>query len=424
MDKPKIKLKHIEIYIIVFVLAVGGAIAAFIIAFQNIKKQNNVAKYYVIEQQQIEEVPSYGEDFYFEYYFDGESYENEQMKSTLSEFYSKELAKLYAQFDSNNVYNQYASIARLNKNPNQEVEFDEFTYSVIKDAYYKTTNSTNYSIFAEPLEYYWQPYFMMTEKDKKDLDPLLNEGKKAVLDSLCTYLNDRDSVDLSFLENNKIKLTVSDTYKSFLLDNGLENNIVGLNVLKTAYISKYISETLTRFNWTNGYLYTNDGKVIQLSTNHSTLNYYYYAFTNSESGLVVLDKPAQITIKPYSFMISNKRFSNSVVSKAYYFELNGEKQFRNLHLDIDTGMPHNEIASINVFGNGNDDILELSFINNELSKCNSLDAIKDYLNAKNLNELKILVGLNSKEKNIYYLNAIKDYVLLSEELDYNLIKFN
>ena len=424
MAKEKVHIKHIEIYIILFVLLVAGAITAFVIAFTGLKGDSTIKQYYIVGLENYDEIPYYGQDINFAYYLEGTETENSKKLDDISAQYSERLSYIYASLDDAEVYPHYPSIGLLNQKPNEDVELSEFTYNVLKDAYDKTLESNNYSVFAQPFETEWYKIFSLpTDVERKEMDPLNNADTNDLLLSIASFIDDREKVDLEFKDNYVVKLKVSADYMEFLEDNGLHEWIVGLNILKTSYIAKHISSYLNAYNLDKGYLYTIDGKVIQLNHNPTTVRYNYYDSTIDENGNVLYYNAADITINPYSFVLANRRFALDPMQLQYYYiKHNDTYYFRSLNIDIHTGQPHNEVRSTNIYGNGDDDIVELSYINNELSAFTTVEDMKAYLTSKGKDNIKLLIGLNDNNKNIYYTETVKDYVSLSQELDYNLIK--
>ena len=423
-DKKKIHIKHIEIWIILFVVALGAGITAIVFGILGAKQNNKETGYKIVPLKEVEEIPLYGYDFDFVYYVDGTTLENQNRIDAISAEYSNQLAYFYSSFDEANVYEHYPSIGKVNKSNNEEVTLSEFTYNALYDAYQKTINGVNYSIFAEPIYTYWYSIFnKLTMEEVEAADPLNNETTLSVLTALSTYIKDRNHVDLKFLGENKVKLEMSEEYKTYLSDYGLNDCVIGLNNLKTAYIAKNIVSYLRQYNYTGGYLHSRDGMIFQLDLNHATFRYNYYdAYINNEGTLVDVNA-ADVTLNPYSYVLSNRRFAIDNGNVAYYFiKRDDVYYYRSLYIDIATGLPHNEVLSTTFYGDSNSDILELSYYNNELAKFTTIEEMRDYISTHNLSNNKVLIGFNDTNKNIFYSESIKDYISLSEELDYNLIK--
>lgn len=423
-EKKKIHIKHIEIWIILFVIALGAGITAIVLGIKASKGDNTEKGYQVVPLQEEAEIPLYGYDFDFVYYVEGTKLQNQERIDAISADYSHELAYLYASLDEATVYEHYPSIGKVNKAFNEEVTLSEFTYNTLYDAYQKTVNGVNYSIFAEPIYTYWYSIFnKLTKEEVEAADPFNNTTSAEVLTNLSNYIKDRNHIDLEFLGENKVKLSISEEYKTYLTDYGLEGSAIGLNNLKTAYIAKNIVKFLRQYNYTGGYLHSRDGMIFQLDLNYTIFRYNYYdAYINNEGTLVNVNA-ADVTLNPYSYVLSNRRFAIDDGNVAYYFIKHDDVYYyRSLYIDITTGLPHNEVLSTTFYGDSNSDILELSYYNNELAKFTTIEEMRDYISTHNLSNNKILIGFNDTNKNIFYSESIKDYISLSEELDYNLIK--
>ena len=413
MEKEKFRLKHPEIMIVIFLVLVAIASASFAYACQASGKQD--PGFYEIIAENKQEVKYYGTDFSFYYYFDGEKSITAE-RSEIKNYYSDELSSLYAITDEDNTYASYVSIGKINEHPNEEVVVSSTLYNILYDAYSKTKESDNYSIFATPLYAFWYQQFGYEHAYRVKNDPLNSETSRTYLQETADYINSRDNIDLLFIGDGKVKLTVSEAYLNYRQEKGITTPYMSLNVLRNAYILSNLKTSLLIKNYDKGFIVSNDGNVLQF--NHCpSQSYSYYSVDN-----LLLYRAADIKFETLPSSCSNfRRFNlNDVeIPNYYYFTQDGVTYFRSLYLNISNGLENNLLLSSGIY-NTDLEILDKAYLNNELITCDSLEEIQEYLSLHSLGGLKLALNLVNKPKIINITNSLKENINLNSELDYNL----
>ena len=418
MAEKKFHLRHIELWIIGFVLALGAAVFFFVYGINQIGPDYKPGYYEIVGNEKAE-VPHYGADYGLFYYLDGTSGEINLKLQEMQATYAEILSNEFALTDEEEEYAGYVSIAKINKSPNTEVSIPNELYTLLEDVYQKTNESENYSIFAEPLYAFWYHSFGLLDLETKiNRDPLYNEISQQYLDAFSSIIKDRNEVDLLFLGNNTVKLVVSDHYKALCEEYEINTPYIGLNTLKTSYVIRNVMAELTNRGLNKGILISKDG-IISQGSGVDAMSYSFY-----ESNKDSINYVGQSNIGSNSSGANFHYFDlNQYQYPLYYeFEKDGVTYYRSLHIDISTGIPTNNYYSTQVLSK-NTNPVSSCYINNELVNKNTIEEIKTYLTSHHYEEEMVLIDFHKDDKIIYVSNSLYNFVSLSDQLDYNLIKF-
>lgn len=416
----KFHIKHIELWIIGFVIALVGAVVGLTYAF--VGKDPAPTQYYEIVAKDMPTIEGYAKDFNFYCYLDNQGKSVEEKRNELVDLYSTNLSSLYATTHEYETFEGYTSISALSINPNTDITFDKKTYDFLVDAYDKTLTSNNYSVFADEIYNLWKDLSSSGAIIQKQNDPLYNAETQQYIDDLVSYINDRNHVDLIFKKNNVINLYVSDSYQAFMESYTEAPIYVGLNVLKNNYILDSIVKDVKEKGYNKSYFYLSDGSMVLLEEASGALAYNLYTYKDDQEGreflALITDNRAPMIISPYY------RFNlNRDTYRTYYIiEKDNIKYFRNQYIDIHTGTNNNAYMTTNLYSHASTS-LELAFINNELIPLENAAEIRDYLNNNGLQNAIMIAVFNDGSNNIYVTENIYNYISVSQAVDYKLVKF-
>lgn len=412
-EKKKFHIRHIEIYILIFIAAIVVATIFFVRACTSIDEKT--PGYYAITGIYNKDIPTYSSAYRFNYYFDGNSKQINNDYNDLTYIYSENLAPLYALTDDDRSYREYINIYDINEHINEEVTIDSRLYSILQDAYNKTMNSDNYSLFAIPLYSFWYQSFAFSDLDSKvDRDPVNSVISTEFLHNVSLYIHDTNHIDLEFLADYKVKLKVSEAYQNFLKEEELPPSYMGLNILRDSYILDRITTIIKEKGYTKGFIENSDGLSIALGGIE-----YTYGFKNLDLTTIgYVDLPSPISISS----LRRYDFKTSSVSNYYQFEKDGVTYYRSIYIDTNTGVNNNAYLYSTIYS-PNFSLVEATFTNNELALCNSISEIREYLNMHELGEAKIITYMSNDKANIYASTAIYNFISKIEGLEYSLIEF-
>ena len=252
--------KSSPLRIILFIIAVGAAI--FFMTNAMYKITNQKPGNYDLEATGDKETILFSHGITCTYYFDGSSNYIKQKKREAESIYSGTLLRLYKLTDSTTEYEGFTNIATINKSIGSDVKVNDELYEILEDAYKKTALGQDYSVFAGAYYEHWNS--ILSLDDPSDFDPLFNTDEAARLEALRTQVTDLTNFKLIFKGDNTVCLEVSDAYLKFLSESEESPTILDLNLLRQAYMIKYVKEALADRGFTKGRITTEAGLYVDL----------------------------------------------------------------------------------------------------------------------------------------------------------------
>ena len=213
-----------------------------------------------------------GSDFTFFYYCgeDGVSPEKEYRK--VSRLYSEVSEKAYTLFDiyeeNESCYNLYY----LNRHPNEEVPVDKALY----DAFRAIEAHGSRYIYLTPA---YAEYDALFDSDSDEAasgrDPLKNAPAAELLSGAAGLAGSSGNVNVELLPENKVRLNVSESYKAYAKENGIEN-FVDFRYIKNAFIIDMIADKMAENDCRHGYIISYDGYTRNLDSRGEEYSFSLY----------------------------------------------------------------------------------------------------------------------------------------------------
>ena len=248
------------IRVVLFIVMVG--LAFYFIVSGVYKLTNQEPGYYALEAAMDKEASTYAHGITCTYLFDGSSNSIKAEKRAAEECYSGALLRLYKLTDSDNEYEGYTNIATINKSIGTDVKVSDELYEILNDAYRKTELGQDYSVFAGAYYHHWNNILMLS--DAEPFDPLINSEEADRLEELRTRVLNHDNFKLIFKGDNTLRLEVSEDYLKYIEDSEESTAILDLNVLREAYMVKYVKKSLADKGFTKGRITTDLGLYADL----------------------------------------------------------------------------------------------------------------------------------------------------------------
>lgn len=248
------------IRIVLFIIFVGLAFYFFVSGVYRLTNQKPGV--YALEAATDKEAATYAHGIDVSYYFDGSSNSIKQKKREAEAVYSGSLLRLYKLTDSTTEYEGFTNIATINKSIGTDVKVNDELYEILEDAYKKTSLGENYSVFAGAYYEHWNS--ILSLDDPSAFDPLFNTDEASRLEALRRQVTDTSNFKLTFKADNTVCLEVSDEYSEFLSESEESFTVLDLNVLREAYMLKYVRQSLAEKGFTNGRITTDAGLYIDL----------------------------------------------------------------------------------------------------------------------------------------------------------------
>lgn len=409
------KTKHLDLYIALFLLAVLGT--SIFIVLNVFGVFTKVDSFYAIKSN-VENGVNYDNELTCVLHFKGRANKVNSAKSAAAKIYTAALKEAHMHVDAENRYAESSSIADINFHVNEICTVDAEVYKIMQDAYaISDIGNNNYSIFAAPIYDEWFKLASFAKDHETEQDPLFNETEKTYLDELVSIINDTNNYALEFLDNNRIKLSISDTYKQFRKNYDVTSPIVSLNVLENAYKMEAAKKALEANDLTNGYLASTHGLGITLK-GLETLSHHIYDkdVTNGEIGYIAFGEKEHAFKKTMMFDINHG-------DSYYHYEVkdnDGNIHYRNQALNLKTGYPNEYYLSAYTFDQAAD-LKKVVLANQKLLTVDSLEKEEAYISANQ--DIDLCLNKAESSKTYYLSKNLKEkiYIFKPEVYTINII---
>lgn len=266
-----------------------------------------------------------GSDFVFLYCLGESDQSAAAEKRAVTALYSDATEHAFQLFTADLEFEDVHNLYYINRHLNEEIEVDPVLY----EAFSLLQAYGDRSIYLAPVYAQYDDLFYCTDDSQaSDFDPRLNPEVAASYAEIAAYANDARAVDLELLGSNRIRLNVSEEYRTYAQENSIES-LIDFFWLKNAFIADYLADTLISSGYTHGCLSSYDGFIRNLDSSGETYSYN----VSDRAGSVVYPAAQMIYRGPVSLV--NLRNYGSSDSEYYYTFDNGE--IRTAYLDVQDG---------------------------------------------------------------------------------------
>lgn len=250
----------------------------------------------------------------------------------------KRLTLLYSDLSVNahRIFTQ--EMQKVNNAIEQPVTVDPALYEALDLVH----RSGNRHLYLAPVYGVYNPIFLSsTEEEAEMYSPWHNREVGDYVEELASFCSDPEMIDLQLLENNQVRLKISDAYAAYAEENEI-TEFVDFGWMTNAFVADYLAEELTKAGFTNGYLSSFDGFTRNLvSSEQFTLN----LFDRQGSGIYM---PATFQYhKPISSVFL-RDFPMGERDRFHYyaFDNNGTAKIVSAFIEPASGYDWNAVASM------------------------------------------------------------------------------
>ena len=190
----------------------------------------------------------------------------------VSAIYTKSINHAYELFD---IYQEYAgkvNLCTLNKTPDMAHKVDPALYK----AFELVEQSNNRAIYLAPMyAEYRNLFFSDNDIVAGEQDPNISETADEYARKVASFASDPEAVQVELLQNNSVKLKVSDEYRRFANEYGIEY-FIDFSWLTNAFIIDYVADQLISSGYTFGNITSYDGYIRNLDS--SGVEYAFNVF--------------------------------------------------------------------------------------------------------------------------------------------------
>ena len=238
-------VKHLKLRIVLMVLAIVVALAAFSYGIHGLLNRNS-------GWQSVDAYPSgmdCSDDFTLQYYFDAIGASATMEYKAVSAVYTTALEEAYL------LYYPEGGLAQINANPNREVQVDPALYRALE----LIQSARNRHLYLAPIYVEYDRVFLyQNESEAERYDPGQNEEIAAYVAELASYANDPGQIDLKLLSDNRVRLDVAEEYLSYAKENEI-TEFLDFGWMKNAFITDYVADALIASGYKTGYIASFDG---------------------------------------------------------------------------------------------------------------------------------------------------------------------
>ena len=200
-------------------------------------------------------------DFSFNYNLGKANVSTNEEKVILQNAFADYTVYTFREFNADTLYDNTKNIAYINNHPNEDVKVSNLLYKSLKAV---VDNNSSYLFYA-PIYYEYEVLLTLkSEDDIKSLDPNYSTEQAEYFTQIANYVNS-GKVSLSILENNTVRLNVSDDYLAFIKEKEI-TRVIDFFRLKNAFIADFMAENLRDGGFKNGFIASIDGYVVNLGT--------------------------------------------------------------------------------------------------------------------------------------------------------------
>lgn len=175
------------------------------------------------------------------------------VNNLLQSTYEEACVKAYRIFTPNEEIAGVNNIYYINHHPNEEILVDPVLYAA-----FEKMEGTPYLYLGPVYAHYNSIIFNAEESSIAQMDPVTNGEAKAYIDQIMGFATDKAAVRLELLDENRVKLHVSEAYLTFAAEEEIEN-FLDFAYLTNAFVIDYLADSLSAAGLNDGYLVSNDG---------------------------------------------------------------------------------------------------------------------------------------------------------------------
>lgn len=202
--------------------------------------------------------PNGSSEFIFQYNFTGTGAQATALHKQISAVYTEGLTKTYQVFKSEEAAS--GNLADVNAHVNEAVTVDPLLYTA-----FQKLQDTRYHYLAPVYAHYDNVIFSTSEEYLEEVDPRVSKDAKAHVAQIAAFAADEAAIRLELLENNQVKLYVSQEYLEFARENEIVK-FVDLHYMANAFIIDYLADTMEQNGFTRGFLVSTDGYTRNLDS--------------------------------------------------------------------------------------------------------------------------------------------------------------
>lgn len=254
----------------------------------------------------------------------------------VAELYTAACQKAYRLFNSGQEFEGVANLYSLNRRPNEALSVDGSLYEALA----AVTDGGRRELYLGPVyARYGDLFFCQDDTQLANYDPRLSEDVAREYQAVLAFANDPQSIELELLDENRVRLRVSEDYLAYAERAGIER-FIDFDWMRNAFVVDFLAGELTAGGFTKGVLSSYDGFTRNLDSREDTYDYPLY---HRKDGAISF--AANMCYRGPVSLVCLRDFPTSERDfRRYYTLRNGE--VRTVYLDAADALCKNAVSSL------------------------------------------------------------------------------
>ncbi|MBR4889544.1 MAG: hypothetical protein IKU17_10410 [Clostridia bacterium] len=282
------------------------------------------------------------QDFICNYYYGSAGLDPTSERRQVAECYSRAVEDAYDLFNTGLEDTSMGNLTMVNAHPNEAVSVEPELYEAL--ALIQESES-RYVYLAPVYSEYRQVFSAELESLAEECDPAKNDVSKDFVQQVVAYAADPAHVSLELLNNNQVKLCVSQAYLQFADEYGL-TEYLDLGWMKNAFIADFLAQRLEKAGHTNGYLASYDGYTRNLDKRGESYSFNLFDRADHEVFMAATMQYSQ----PMSIVFLRNFPMTSRDSSDYF--VYSDRTITTARVDPADGMSKSATDNLVVYGSG------------------------------------------------------------------------
>jgi hypothetical protein len=307
-------------------------------------------------------------------------------KKMLQSDYGSALERAYKIFDIYATYDDVVNLKYINSHFNETVSVSNLLY----DAFATVEQSGSRIVYLGPIYAEYRNVFGSSDDVNAAIsDPTKNEDVAEYVSKVLKFANDPNAVSVELLDNNKLKLNVSEEYLAFIEEYQIDC-CIDFSWLANAFIVDHVADLLISKGYTHGNISSYDGYIRYLDKNENSYSIDVFDLNGSTVYSAALAERKNI-----SAMVFWRKYPlNEIDASCYYSYSDGT--FVNRYIDAKDGSYKAAIANI------------LSYSKSKSCADIAL-ALADVVIAEELDEAQIMQIKDDQIYSVWTYNCVVNY---------------
>lgn len=231
----------------------------------------------------------------------------------------------YRLFDVRGEYEDIEGMGSLNRHPNEKIRIEDDLYEALERA---VSGGSRYLYLGPVYEQYSSIFYSTEEGEASQADPFTDPQAEAFCQQAAAFAGDPRAIDLQFLGEGEVLLTVSEDYLAFLTENDC-HVLLDFGWMENAFIVDYLAREYITRRYTQGVISSRDGFVRCLDERDTGYSLPFYQWEDGEpepacdlsyhgplSAVVLMARPVQDLPEDAYYLMEDGSVRNAYIDPA------------------------------------------------------------------------------------------------------------